>query len=138
MAEKRYEREIDELLRRLEAEDRAPIPFRPRRRQPPWVRAWRRVTAATAHASPVELLLLAAVGLLLTAVLVRFAGVAQAGLLALLAVVCFFGGLGLAVWQGARRPYRVYGWGGMSSSGPRWDVDRLILCLRRWLRSRRG
>ncbi|HLI29331.1 MAG TPA: hypothetical protein VKZ60_19870 [Chloroflexota bacterium] len=133
MAEKRYEREIDELLRRLEVEYRDPIPFRPRRRPRPWTVARQRLGAALARASLVEQLLLAAIALLGAGLLVRLAGGAQAWVLGLLAVVCFFGGLALAVWQGAQRPYSLRGG---YPAPPRLDLDRLLYRLRRWLRGR--
>src|SRR5579883_3066352 len=78
MADHRYEREIDELLRHMEAENRAPLPFR-RRRAAPWTAAWRRARGAVSGQSAVEqLMALAAVlmvGTLLLALLApRFAG----------------------------------------------------------------
>lgn len=136
MAEKRYEREIDELLRRLEAEYREPIPFRPRRRQRPWTTLRRRLASAFADASLIDRLLLAAVVLLIAGLGVRWAGIAQAWVLGVLAVACFFGGLALAVWQGAQRPPSLYnGYGAPPAA--RLNLDGFLYRLRRWLRGRR-
>ena len=100
MAEQRYEREIDELLQRIEREQPGPVPFRPRRRQPGWPRAWARLRETVGAQSVVErLMIVALVLVVLTLPLGLFARALNAPL-ATLAVVCFVAALALSVVGG--------------------------------------
>lgn len=134
MAEKRYEREIDDLLRQLEAEQREPLPFRPRPRPSRWRTEWQRWSGVAAAGSVVEWLMAAAVVLLVLAFLLRVTGLMLAWLVAVLAVGCLFAALALSVVRGARQP------GGRERSashyyrshreGPDWG--EFTARLRRW------
>ena len=134
MADNRYEREIDELLRRLESEHRAPLPFR--RRASPWAVAWRRLQHLLTVQSAVERLMALAVVFLLGTIVLGFVSVRFAAPLTALALACFVLALGLSVWQGAtghsthQRPQiRPY----YSGQG-HVDWDRAVWRLRGWLR----
>jgi len=139
MADHQYEREIDELLRHMEGDSRAPLPFR-RRRAAPWAAAWRRMRTLRAGAPAVERLMALAVILLLgTFVLTPFApGVV--GFTCLLAISAFVIALGLSVWNGASGhpnyyPTRPHGSPG---AGAAVNWDQLMWRFRRWMRRLRG
>ncbi len=134
MAEQRYEREIDELLQRLDREDRQPLRFR-RRRTPPWTAAWRRLSRLGAVQSLVERLMAAAVLLLVVTLVSGIFVPALARPSGYLAVACFVAALVASVWAGAQghdprryQPERYY-----QSRASAVDWDRLILRARRWL-----
>lgn len=141
MADNQYEREIDELLRRLDAEHRGPLPFRARRSRRPWTAAWQRLTGgAGPRATTERLVLLAAVVLLATFLLSRVvpASVIQplswgAGMLALAA---FVGALALSVVTGTTRTGQTpdYGrpYGGYAGRSIDWN--RVSWRLRGWWR----
>jgi hypothetical protein len=139
MAEHRYEREIDELLRNLESEHRAPLPFR-RRRVSPWTAAWRRARLLLAVESAVERLMALAVILLLTTFLLGVFAPRLAGPLGLLAVLCFVGALTLSVVNGVSGHTNVDYLRGRSYPHAERGVDWAALSwhLRRWLRRLRG
>ncbi len=129
MAE-RYEREIDELLRRLEREQRASLPFR---RRSGWARARRRLIEALTGPAAIERLMgLAAVfflGTCLLALVVPRFAVSTA----VLALACFVLALALSLAGGlaGRRPpweYRPY------RRGDAVAWDRLVARVRQWLR----
>jgi hypothetical protein len=139
MAEHRYEREIDELLRRMEGEQRAPLPFR-RRRATPWASAWRRLRGAIRGHSAVDRLTALAVILLLGTFAIGLFAPRLAGPLSVLAVASFVAALALSVWNGAsghsprysgRAPYA-------RTTGTAVDWEALIWRFRRWLRRLRG
>jgi hypothetical protein len=133
MAESRYEyeREIDELLQRLERDDRAPIPFRPRRNQR-WAGASRRLKGLLTLPSAVERLIAASVGLLLVTLLLGLLAPRVAWFVGVAAVVCFATALALSAWQGAtgrgspgreRYPEAAQGrveWGELGEQFRRW------------------
>jgi hypothetical protein len=132
MADNRYEREIDELLQRLEGEHRAPLPFR--RRASPWANAWRRIQDALVVQSAVERLMALAVVLLLATIVLGLMAPRFVAPLAALTLGCFVLALGLSVWQGAT---------GHSAHPPpqshphystqrHVDWDRAVWRLRRW------
>ena len=136
MAEHQYEREIDELLKRLESEHRDPLPFRPRRRTPPWSAGWQRLGGVLGIQSTVERLMLLAVALLLGTFFLGFFAPALARAVGVLAVGCFVGALAVSVWSGAQNrgaSYHRHGHAG-PSSGRTVDWDRLVWRLRGWLR----
>lgn len=135
MAEKRYEREIDELLRRLDDGRQEPLPFRPRR-QPSRLRLWLgQLSQAFVLGSLVEWLLAAAVALLLASFVLRLVGMPLSAALAVLAVVCFVSSLTIAVWHGTRRPAgRHYGRYGPPPGQSSVDWDGLTQRLRQWWR----
>lgn len=139
MADHRYEREIDELLRHIEGENRAPLPFR-RRRAPPWAGAWRRARGAVSGQSMVErLMALAVVLLVATLALTPFAP-RMAGPGCLLALGAFVAALALSVWNGASgHPTRYQGRAhGPPAAGATVDWGNLIWRFRRWVRRPRG
>jgi hypothetical protein len=143
MAEHRYEREIDELLRHIEGEQRAPLPFR-RRRAARWVGAWRRARGTLRGQSAVEQLMALALLLVLTAFVVGWLAPALAAPLAaplgVLAVGCLIAALGISVWNGAAgRPTRYRGRAPYPSAGAgAVDWNALVWQFRRWLRRLRG
>jgi hypothetical protein len=134
MADQRYEREIDELLQRLETQQPTPLPFR--RRASPWALRGRRLGALLVVESAVERLMLAAVGLLVATMLLGLFAPRLAAPIAALAIACFVLALVLSVCRGA------------SGRGPRHppsrptpypaqrtlEWDRLLWRLRGWLR----
>ena len=134
MADNRYEREIDELLRRLESEHHAPQPFR--RRASPWATAWRRLQDLLAVRSGVERLMALAVVFLLGTIVLGFISVRFAAPLAALALGCFVLALGLSVWQGATGHSTHH----HPPSHPHYSAqghvnwDRAVWRLRGWLR----
>ncbi len=137
MAEHRYEREIDELLRRMESEHGAPLPFR--RRTSSWASRWRRLRDVLIVQSAVErLMAVAALSLLATLILGVFAP-RFAAPLAGVALGCFVLALGLSVWHGASGHGPNYG-APSRHYGPQRAVnwDQLVWRLRRWLRRLRG
>jgi hypothetical protein len=134
MAEQRYEREIDELLQRLDKEDRQPLRFR-RRRTPPWTAAWRRLSQLSAVQSLVERLMFLSVILLVATLVSGIFFPALARPSGYLAVACFVGALAASVLAGAQgndprryHPERYY-----QSRGSTVDWNRLIARARRWL-----
>lgn len=139
MAEHRYEREIDELLRNMEGEQRAPLPFR-RRRTAPWTDLWRRARTTLGQESGVERLMLLALTLVLAAFALSWLVPSLAGPVAaplgLVALGCLIAALGLSVWNGASgRPTQYHGRTryAAASGGP-IDWDGLLWRFRRWLR----
>ena len=139
MAEHRYEREIDELLRRIEGEHRAPLPFR-RQRAAPWAAVWGRARVLLGLQSAVERLMLAAVVLLLVTFLLGLFAPRLAGPLGLLALLSFVAALGLSVWHGANGRGAAQGSRGQyyPAAGSSVDWGGLTWRLRRWLRRLRG
>jgi hypothetical protein len=134
MAEQRYEREIDELLKRLEAEHREPLPFRMRRRGSPWARAWSRLGPLLGPRSTVERLMALAAVLLLATFVLRFVAPALAWALVLIALGCFVSALGLSVWGGVSRRGTQGRWSAEQypPAGRAVDWDALGWRLRRW------
>ena len=139
MAEHRYEREIDELLRNIEGEQRAPLPFR-RRRATPWAGTWRRARGILGERSAVEHLVLLALLLVAAAFLFGWLAPALAAPVAaplgLLAIVCLITALGISVWNGATgHPTRYHGRAQYTpSGGGAVDWDAVVWRFRRWLR----
>jgi hypothetical protein len=139
MAEHRYEREIDELLRHMEGENRAPLPFR-RRRTPPWAAAWRRARGATSGHSVVERLMVLAVLLFLSTLVLRFVAPSLASPVGMAALGAFVAALALSVRNGASgHPTRYQGRAASPPvAGAAVDWDGLVWRVRRWLRRLRG
>ncbi|HLH27019.1 MAG TPA: hypothetical protein VK066_31240 [Chloroflexota bacterium] len=139
MADHRYEREIDELLRHMEAENRAPLPFR-RRRAAPWTAAWRRARGAVSGQSAVEQLMALAAVLMVGTLLLALLAPRFAGPLGLAALGCFLASLALSVWNGASgHPTRYHGRHSYPpAAGAAVDWDSLAWRFRRWLRRLRG
>ncbi|HZS03118.1 MAG TPA: hypothetical protein VFE37_30695 [Chloroflexota bacterium] len=139
MAEHRYEREIDELLRHMEAENRAPLPFR-RRRARPWTAAWRRVRGFSGGQSLVERLMALAVLLLLATFALRLFVPQFSDAVCLAALGAFIAALAVSVWNGAAgRPTRYQGRAMYGpAAGAAVDWDGLVWRFRRWLRRLRG
>ncbi|HEY7066757.1 MAG TPA: hypothetical protein VII06_35145 [Chloroflexota bacterium] len=139
MAENRYEREIDDLLRQLEGEQRDPLPFR-RRRASPWSAAWRRVQPLLGTHSAVERLMALAVVLLLATFVMGLFAPRLSGPLALLAVASLVVALALSVLNGAAGHSSAYSSRGRyaPAAGAAVDWDGLMWRFRRWLRRLRG
>ena len=135
MADHQYEREIDELLRHMEGENRAPLPFR-RRRTPPWTTAWRRARAITLGQSAVERLMALAAALLLATFALALLAPRLAGPVCVAALSAFVAALVLSVWNGASgHPTRYQGRASYPPvSGAAVDWDGLVWRFRRWLR----
>jgi hypothetical protein len=133
MAEQRYEREIDELLRRLEHDSPSPLPFR--RRSAPWVRARRALEGVLAVQSAVERLMALAVVLLLGTLVLGIFAPRFAAPLAGLAVGAFVLALGLSVWNGAsgKRTYSAQS-GRHYTPHATADWNQLVWRARAWLR----
>ena len=139
MAENQYEREIDELLRRLDAEQRSPLPFRARRSRRSWNAAWQRVTRFLGPPSMVERLMAVSVILLLATFVLGFVVPRLAWTAAMLAVATFVAALALSVWNGAVGRGRTGGYEqphGYSANAVDWNG--LHWRLRRWWRRLRG
>ena len=136
MAEQRYEREINELLKRLEGEHREPLPFRVRRRTSPWAGFWRRASTALGMQSVVERLMALAVALLAGTILFGFVDRGFAWLIGMLAIACFVGALTLSVWAGAtgHRPRHEGNRYPQPGAYRHVDWDALRWRLRHWLR----
>jgi hypothetical protein len=143
MAEHRYEREIDELLRHMEGEPPAPLPFR-RRRASPWAGAWRRARAALAEQSAVESLLATALLLIVGAFVLGWIAPSLAGPLAaplgLLGLGCLIAALAISIWNGASgHPTRYRGRAQYpAAGGGTVDWHALAWQFRRWLGRLRG
>jgi hypothetical protein len=139
MADHRYEREIDELLRHMESENRAPLPFR-RRRAPPWTAAWRRARGAASGQGVIERLMALAIVLLLATFTLGLFAPRLAGPVCLVALAAFVGALALSVWNGASgHPTRYHGRASYPPvAGAAIDWNGLRWRFRRWLRRLRG
>src|SRR5689334_15990538 len=139
MAENRYEREIDELLRQLEGEQRAPLPFR-RRRTSPWAAAWRRAQPLLGNHSAVERLMALAVILLLVTCVMGLFAPRLSGPLGLLTVASLVAALALSVLNGAAGHSSAYSGRGRygPAAGVAVDWDGLMWRFRQWLRRLRG
>jgi preprotein translocase subunit SecG len=134
MAEQRYEREINELLQRLDGEEPKPLRFRKRRRAP-WSAAWAHLASVLAVQSLVERLMALAVVFLLAAIALGFMAPVLVRVTILLAVACFIGALALSVWSGAQardssryQPERLH-----HSQGSAIDWGRVTWRVRSWL-----
>jgi hypothetical protein len=133
MAEQRYEREIDELLQRMDREQRAPLPFR-RRRAAPWAGLGARLGQLVGGQSLVERLMAAAVALLLATVFLGFFAPGLSRIAGVAAVSCFVAALAVSVWAGVQAPH-----GSRYRRAPSYpaaggvDWDRLGWRIRRWL-----
>jgi hypothetical protein len=136
MAEHRYEREIDDLLRRMESQHPDPLPFRLRRRTSRWHAAWTRFGTLVGVQSPVERLMGLSILLILATFALGFIAPRFAAPLGLLAVACFVAALVLSVWQGAKGHGSVARstWQSAHGAPPPVDWDDLTRRLRRWLR----
>jgi hypothetical protein len=139
MAEHRYEREIDELLRHMEGEQRAPLPFR-RRRATPWAGAWRRAQGALRDHSLVERLVALAAMLVLAAIVLGWLAPSLTAPLALVGVVSLIAALGISMWNGAAGHPTRYGGRAHypAADGGAVDWNVLVFRVRRWLRRLRG
>jgi hypothetical protein len=128
MTERRYEREIDELLKRLEAEQPRSRPWGKRARGAWWSAAWRGLRGLVAL-SPVERLMALTVALLLLTLLFGLFAPRVAGFLGVLAIACFATALGLSVARGI-----AHGEPLDRARGPALDWDTVVWRVRRWLR----
>ena len=133
MAEQRYQREIDELLRRMERDSASPLPFR--RRRTPWARARRALRVSLPTQSTIARFMRYSVSLLLAAFGLGLVAPLLAPPLAGLALASFVLALALSVWRGAAgKGDYTSGLARHSAPPTTADWDRLVWRFRGWLR----
>ncbi|HZU06556.1 MAG TPA: hypothetical protein VFB73_11295 [Chloroflexota bacterium] len=132
MTERRYEREIDELLKRLEAEQPRPSGRKKQAWAERWAAAWRSLRSLVAL-SPVERLMVLTVALLLLTLLFGLFAPRVAGFLGVLAIACFAMALGLSVARGIAHG-EARGDLFDRARGPALDWGTMVWRVRRWLR----
>jgi hypothetical protein len=139
MADHQYEREIDELLRHMEGDSRAPLPFR-RLLLASCAAARPRAHATTGGQAAVERLMAAAVILLVGTFVLTPLAPGVVGFTCLMALSAFVAALGLSVWNGASGHPTRYTRGayGPHAAGAAIDWNQLAWRFRRWVRRLRG
>jgi hypothetical protein len=136
MADDRYQREIDELLKRLERQHQEPLIFRLRRRASPWQSIWRRGYQLVGGHSAIERLLLLAVGLLGVTVLLGSFAPRLVMPVGFLAVACLLAAMVVSIDEGrsGNRSSPPGHRGYMPPSSPALDWSALGWRLRQWWR----
>jgi hypothetical protein len=136
MADDRYQREIDELLKRLERQHQEPLIFRLRRRASPWQSMWRRGYQLVGGHSAVERLVLIAVVFLGLTLLLGLFDSRLALTSAVLSVAALMAALVVSIGEGAtgNRPAPRHERGLYPHPGSALDWGSLSWRLRRWWR----
>jgi hypothetical protein len=140
MADERYRREIDEVLRRLEQQHPEPVPFRLRRSAGRWRSGWQSLYELFGGRSLVERLMTGALILLVCTLICGLFAPRFVLPVASAAIACFVAGLAVSVSQGIGGSPRVdYPRSrGYAAGSPGVDWSGLTRSFRRWWRGLRG